>query len=145
MKEIKTEIIINAPKEKVWQTFVKVDNYKDWNPFIESITGNIEVGEQIAVHLTPPDGKAMTFKPTVLRFDENKEFRWIGKLFVKGIFDGEHYFQLIENQDGTTTFVHGEYFRGILVGLMGGILENTKIGFEMMNEALKKEVETTGA
>ena len=144
MKEIKTEITINAPKEKVWQTFTKVENYKDWNPFIESITGEIKVGEQIAVHLTHPDGKAMTFKPKVLVFEENKEFRWIGKLFFKGVFDGEHYYRLIDNQDGTTTFIHGEKFRGFLVGLMGSILDNTEKGFKMMNEALKKEVEKEG-
>ncbi len=141
MREIKTEITINAPKEKVWNTFTNTENYTAWNPFIESIKGDLKVGEQIAVNLTPPNGKAMTFKPNVLVFEKNKEFRWLGKLFIKGVFDGEHYFQLIDNQDGTTTFVHGEIFNGILVSLMGSILENTKIGFELMNEALKKEVE----
>jgi hypothetical protein len=143
MREIKTEITINAPKEVVWKTFSNFENYGKWNPFIESIIGEIKVGEQIKIRLTPPDAKAMTFKPKVLVFEENKEFRWLGNLFFKGIFDGEHYFQLIDNQDGTTTFVHGEKFKGILVGSMGSILENTKKGFEMMNEALKKEVEKT--
>ena len=144
MREIKTKITINASKEKVWNTFIKVEKYGEWNPFIESIHGNLQVGEQIEVRLTPPDGKAMTFKPTVLVFDENKEFRWLGKLFFKGVFDGEHYFQLIDNQDGTMTFIHGEKFKGFLVGLMGSILDNTKKGFELMNEALKKEVENSG-
>ena len=143
MKEIKTEIIINAPVEQVWKTFTEVENYAVWNPFIESIQGTLQVGEQIEVRLTPPDGNAMTFKPKVLVFNKNKEFRWLGKLFISGLFDGEHYYQLIDNQDGTTTFVHGEKFKGILVGLMGSILKNTVKGFEMMNEALKKEVEKT--
>ncbi len=145
MKEIKTTITINAPVEKVWKTFTNMENYKDWNPFIESISGELKVGEQIEVRLTPPDGKAMTFKPKVLVFDKNKEFRWLGKLFVKGLFDGEHYFELIGNQDGTTTFVHGEKFKGILVAMMGSILNNTEKGFKIMNQALKKEVENTKA
>lgn len=59
----------------------------------------------------------MTFKPTVLAFKHNKEFRWIGKLLFKGVFDGEHKFELIDNGNGTTIFNHSENFKGILVGL----------------------------
>lgn len=83
----------------------------------------------------------MTFKPEVLKVDVNKEFRWKGKLLLKGIFDGEHYFQLMDLGDGTTHFVHGESFIGLLVPLMGGALTKTKMGFELMNEALKRECE----
>ncbi|MGB0789268.1 MAG: SRPBCC domain-containing protein, partial [Marinirhabdus sp.] len=96
--------------KKVWETFFNTEKYRTWNPFIKSLTGNLEVGKQITVVLQPPGGREMTFKPKVLVFDKNKEFRWLGKIFIKGFFDGEHYFQFIDNQDGTTTFVHGEKF-----------------------------------
>ncbi len=142
MKEIKTEITINASAEKVWEIFTNVDKYAEWNPFIKSMKGNLKVSEQIEVLLQPPGSSAMTFKPTVLVFDKNKEFRWLGKLFFKGLFDGEHYFQLTENPDGSTTFVHGEKFSGILVPLLSKILGNTIKGFNQMNEALKNRAET---
>ena len=83
----------------------------------------------------------MTFKPLILKFEQNREFRWIGKLLFKGIFDGEHYFKLTDNNNGTTTFVHGEQFGGILVGFLGKTFEKTKSGFQLMNEALKEECE----
>ena len=143
MREIKTEITINASVEQVWETFINVEKYKTWNPFIKSLTGNLEVGNQITVLLQPPGGRQMTFKPKVLVFDKNKEFRWLGKILVKGIFDGEHYFQFIDNQNGTTTFIHGEKFNGVLVRFVGNILDSSKISFELMNDALKKEVEKT--
>ena len=47
-------------------------------------------------------------------FDNN----WIGKLFVKGIFDGEHYFLLESVGPNGTHFTQGENFTGILSGLM---------------------------
>jgi hypothetical protein len=141
MKELKTEITINARVDQVWKTFIDTEKYKKWNPFIKSLTGQLEVGKQITVLLQPPGGKVMTFKPKVLVFDENKEFRWLGKMLFKGFFDGEHYFQFIDNHDGTTTFVHGEKFNGIVVPFVGSILDSSKISFEMMNEALKREVE----
>ena len=91
--------------------------------------------------MQPPESKSMTFKPVISKFEKNKEFRWKGKLFFKGLFDGEHYFKLSDNKNGSTTFTHGENFGGILVGLLEKTLKNTKVGFELMNDALKKESE----
>jgi hypothetical protein len=141
--EIKTQIIINTTPGKVWAVLTDFENYSSWNPFIKSITGEPKVGSQITVSIMPPQGKKMTFKPTVLVFEHNKEFRWIGRLLFKGVFDGEHKFELIDNGNGTMIFNHGETFKGILAGLFKKQLENnTKKGFEMMNENLKKFIES---
>ena len=79
-KEIKTEILINASPEKVWKVFTDFHNYSKWNPFILSISGIAEVGNKIKVQLLPPGTKGMTFKPTVLVKQPQKEFRWLGRL-----------------------------------------------------------------
>lgn len=141
--EIKTQIMINATPEKVWRVLTDFKNYPNWNPFIKSISGEPQVGRQITVSIVSPEGKNMTFKPTVLAFEHNKEFRWIGTLLFKGLFDGEHKFELIDNGNGTTIFNHSETFKGLLVRLFKKQLENnTKKGFELMNENLKKQVES---
>ncbi|MDR7127973.1 hypothetical protein J2X69_000301 [Algoriphagus sp. 4150] len=140
--EIKTQIMINSTPDKVWTVLTDFENHTSWNPFIKSITGEPKVGSQIRVSISSPEGKRMTFKPTVLTFKHNKEFRWMGKLLFKGVFDGEHKFELIDNGNGTTNFIHSETFKGILVGLFRKKLENsTRKGFELMNESLKKLVE----
>ena len=142
--EIKTQITINATPDKVWAVLTDFKNYSNWNPFIKSIIGEPKVGSQITVSIVPPQGKKMIFKPTVLAFKHNNEFRWIGRLLVKGVFDGEHKFELIDNGKGKTIFHHSETFKGILVGFFKKQLENnTKKGFELMNESLKKRVENT--
>lgn len=141
-KIINTAITINARPEKVWAILTDFENYPNWNPFIKDITGEPKVGSKITVIITPPQGSTMTFKPTVLAFEQNKEFRWIGRLLFKGIFDGEHKFELTDNGNGTTTLNHSETFKGLLVGFFEKQLElNTKKGFEMMNESLKKKAE----
>ncbi|MFT5887128.1 MAG: hypothetical protein ACI9IP_003601, partial [Arcticibacterium sp.] len=43
--------------------------------------------------------------------------------------------------NGIIKFEHGEIFSGILVGLMPKLLVDTKLGFQQMNEALKKVCE----
>jgi hypothetical protein len=138
-KEVKTEILINATPEKVWEILTNFDNYPTWNPFIKSIEGEVKVGNKIKVSIQPPNSKAMTFKPRVLAFETNKEFLWLGHLLFTGLFDGEHKFELIDNGNGTTTFKQSEKFKGIFVGLLN--LENTKKGFEAMNEKLKEMAE----
>ncbi|MDY3521957.1 SRPBCC domain-containing protein [Riemerella anatipestifer] len=138
-KEIKTEILINATPEKVWSILTNFDNYPNWNPFIKSIKGEVKIGNKIKVSIQPPNSKEMTFKPRVLAFETNKELRWIGHLLFKGLFDGEHKFELIDNGNGTTTFKQSEKFKGIFVGLLN--LENTKKGFEAMNKKLKELAE----
>ena len=134
---IETRIQINAPAEKVWEIFSDFEQYPEWNPFVKSLTGEVAKEKQITAVLP-----GMTFKPTVLKFEKDKELRWLGKLFFKGLFDGEHYFILQKNEGGSTTFVHGENFSGLLVGLFRKKLETeTKAGFEEMNEALKARAE----
>jgi len=47
----------------------------------------IEAGSAIT---DPPGDACVTFKPVVKRVDLNRELRWLGRLIVPGLFDGEH-------------------------------------------------------
>lgn len=140
--EIKTDILIDATPSKVWAILTNFDNYPNWNPFIKSITGQVAVGNKITARIEPPDATAMTFTPKVLAFETNKEFRWLGHLLFAGLFDGEHKFELIDTQNGTTTFIQSESFKGILVPLFKKMLNtNTRNGFNLMNQKLKELAE----
>ena len=37
MRQISTEIEINAPVETVWSILTDFDKYPDWNPFVKSV------------------------------------------------------------------------------------------------------------
>ena len=116
-------------------------SFPEWNPFIRRITGTPTVGSRLEVTLEPPDGRAITLKPTVLKAHPNQELAWFGRLMLPGIFDGEHHFEL-QPRNGGTLFVQREAFKGILVPLVGGVLGKTRRGFEQMNAALKQRAET---
>lgn len=142
-KELITEIKINAKPAQVWAILTDFSSYPAWNPFIKSLTGDVQVGNTITARIEPPKASGMTFKPKVLSFEANKKFVWLGNLLIKGLFDGEHSFELIDNLDGTTTFIQSEKFEGILLPLFKKMLDvNTKEGFESMNKALKDRVES---
>jgi hypothetical protein len=141
MKNIQTEILILADTAKVWDVLMNFDSYPKWNPFITSISGERKLGNRLTVSINPPGGKGMTFKPNILTLEANKEFRWKGKLGINGIFDGEHYFILESVDKDITKFIHGEKFSGLLVTLVGKMLDKTQKGFQLMNESIKKECE----
>jgi len=136
-KQINTSITINATKEKVWKVLTDWEKYPEWNPFIKSIRGELKVGNRIQIQL-----QGMQFKPTILTLNENQELKWLGHLWFKGLFDGEHKFYLTDNGDGTATFEQSEIFSGVLVKLFSKSLDqDTKSGFEQMNRELKLRVE----
>ena len=142
MKHLKTEIIINAPAEKVWGIFIDNQKYPEWNPFIISVDKEYKEGEKLSVTLSQPDSKPMTFKPKCLKLEHKKELRWLGHLFIPGLFDGEHIFELERLDDGSTRFIQREEVRGILASLFWKMLDTkTRKGFEMMNEKLKELAE----
>ncbi|WP_411812625.1 SRPBCC family protein [Chryseobacterium scophthalmum] len=137
-----TDIIINSTPEKIWAVLTDFTNYPNWNPFITSLTGNFEVGKKIMVRIEPPEAKVNTFKPTVTAYEPKKKLSWLGVFLMRGIFDGEHKFELTDNENGTTTLVQSEHFIGILVPLFKKMLDNnTRRGFEAMNKKLKEQVE----
>jgi hypothetical protein len=142
-KEITTTILIQAKPAKIWQILMDFENYPTWNPFIIEISGNPKTGKSIQAKIQSPGSKLMIFKSIVLVNESKKEFKWKGKLLFRGLFDGEHCFQFIDNQYGSTTFIHSEKFAGILVPFLKKMLDtNTKNGFTLMNEAIKKRAES---
>ena len=140
MRRIETAIDIAAPPEAVWGVLVDFAAYPDWNPFIRRLQGEARVGARLEVTVQPPGGKPMTFKPTVLAAEPARELRWLGRVLMPGLFDGEHGFRL-EATAGGCRLHHGETFGGILVPLFGKMLDDTERGFAALNAALKERVE----
>lgn len=142
MRTIETAIEIDATPEAVWATLVDFESYPDWNPFITAAEGSLEAGARLRIHIQPPNGRGMGFKPTVTAAVPTERLEWLGRLGVRGVFDGRHEFRLEPLGDGRTRLVQRESFSGLLVGLL---LDEDDIsaGFEQMNEALKNRVEAT--
>jgi hypothetical protein len=141
-RTIERSVEINCPPDRVWAVLTDFPAHPDWNPFIQEISGNVRVGERLRVHIVPPGGRGMTFKPVVTAATPNREFGWLGKLGVKGLFDGAHSFHIEELPDGRSRVTQSETFSGVLVGLLGSGLDATADGFDQMNQALKQRCES---
>jgi hypothetical protein len=145
MRELRREIEIDAPPARVWEVITDFSAYAEWNPFIRRLSGELREGARLEVRIEPPGGRAMTFKPAVRAVEPNRELRWLGRLLVPGVFDGEHSLRIEPLDGGRSRFVQSERFSGVLVALVKGTMAKTEAGFEQMNAALKARVERASA
>lgn len=141
-KQLRTEIKIAASPERVWEVLTDLAAYPQWNPFMTQASGAPVQGERLTIQMRPEGGRAMTFRPTVREAVPGRHLRWIGHLFVPGIFDGEHSFTIEPLDDGGVRLVQQEDFRGVLVPLLARSLDRRTLpAFKRMNEALKLRAE----
>lgn len=140
MKDISSHITINAPRSLVWDVFLDFGNYPEWNPFIVEISGTAALGARLETTMLL-HGKPHQFHPKVIRFEPERELRWIGRFGMPGLFDGEHIFRFQEAGPERTVFTQGEKFTGLLVPFFRGSLRETEHSFDKLNVALKKRCE----
>ena len=145
MKELHSQIEIEASAERVWQVLTDFAAYPEWNPFIRRVNGRPELEEQLVVRMRPSGTRGLTFRPTVMRVEPNRQLRWLGHLIVPGLFDGEHIFEIEELDRDRVLFIQREVFNGLLVPLLARSLDrDTQRGFEEMNRALRERIEVGG-
>ena len=142
MQEIHSDIEIKAPATRVWQLLTDFNRFPEWNPFIRRAKGEVKAGALLEVRIQPSGASGMTFKPTVLKCEPNHELRWLGRLLIPGLFDGEHIFIIEAIDTDRVRFIQREVFTGLLVPLLLRSLgSGTQRGFEEMNWALKARAE----
>jgi hypothetical protein len=136
MRELEHTTDIKAPAATVWQVLAATEQYDQWNPFIPRLVGALRVGQRLTVTIRV-GRRTMTFRPIVEALDAGNLLRWRGRLLLPGLFDGEHELRVEATGRETSRFTQRETFRGILVPLLGRILDQTDAGFAAMNAALR--------
>lgn len=142
VKELSSEVEIEAPAERVWQILTDFARFPEWNPFIHELTGEAKEGGRLKVRIGASGTRPMSFNPKVLKVEQNRELRWLGRLWIPGLFNGEHSFTIEPLDEKRVRFVQREKFTGVLVPFMAKSLDrDASRGFEEMNRALKDRAE----
>jgi hypothetical protein len=144
--EIRSEIQMEATPDQVWQVLSDFGAYQEWNPAFVSVEGVAEEGTKLDIRFKLKGDRSIRMRPTVLVVEPGRELRWLGRLFVPGLFDGEHRFEIHEEAPGRVRFVQAERFRGLLVPFLKRLIEvDTVAMFERVNAALVERVEAVGS
>jgi hypothetical protein len=143
-RRIFTFIEIDSTPERVWEVLTDFDSYSEWNPFIRSISGPLREGARLEVYLSLGNGKPYRFTPRVTLIEEGRKLAWFGRTIVPRLFDGEHWFEVLPDNQGQCRFLHGELMTGLLSAplwqLIGDKIERR---FVEMNRAIKLRSETS--
>ena len=141
MKELRTEIEIQASPDKVWQALTSLDTYPDWNPFIHHAIGKANVGEKVDITFRS-GSKDMTLHCTVVKAEPNRELRWKYHVFLPSLWSGEHSFTIEPIGANQVRLIDKEIFTGLLIPLQAKDIDtNSRRDFEAMDKALKVRAE----
>lgn len=141
MKDLRTEIVIQASPEKVWQILTDLDKYPEWNPFICHAIGMAEIGKTVDIDFQP-NSKGLKLHCTVAQKHPNRDLSWKYHVYHPALFRGEHIFTIEPLGENRVRFIDREEFNGLLVPLQAKDIDtNTKKGFEAMDKALKARAE----
>jgi hypothetical protein len=140
-RSLQAEIEIRGTAEQVWAVLTDFAAYRDWNPFIVQGSGTALPGHRLELRMRL-NGRTTTFRPQVQEADPGRKLRWLGRLVMPGLFDGEHSFTIRPTGPGQVRLTQHEEFRGLLAPvLLAMIAKPTLASFQQMNQAVKARVE----
>ena len=140
--QLRTEVEIAAPAERVWAALTDFSRYPEWNPFMAHVEGELSVGSRLRVAFTTSEGGGWRQSPTLTMVEPGLELRWRSELWLRGLFDSEHFLSLSALESGNTRLVHGADLGGFLARFSGDRITQITRGCVGMNQALKRRVES---
>jgi hypothetical protein len=143
MQQLDAAAEIDAPPEKVWAVITDLSSFPLWNPFIVRADGELRPGGRLHVTLQVPEMRLVSFRPRLLVVEPGREIRWRGVTGLRGLFDGVHSLSVEPLPDGRSRFRTHEDVTGVLLPVLGRVMQRTQRGFELLAEAVKVRAEAS--
>jgi len=138
MREIRTEAVLDATPEAVWDVLTDLEAYAEWNPQTVDASGTVAGGERVELTVRPGGGRERTMTATVVEADPPRRLEWVSTLGSRWLFSARHTFELEPLEDGRTRLVNGERLTGVLVRF--AVPDDAESDYEAMNRALAERL-----
>lgn len=141
--EIREEIEIKASSDKVWETVISFENYNKWNTQLAFLGGKAKPNGKLHLKLSAEGASPYEFNSNISHWVVQKQFAWIAITGLPKIFDGEHFFELVDLGNEKTLLINREKYSGILSQLFRQLpmMKTAPNGFKKMNLELKNYIE----
>lgn len=135
-KSAHSELIINAPTEKVWAVLTDFKKYPEWNPTMQLVKGEVKEGNKVVYHFTQDEQNAYDINAKVQKVIPHKLLNQKGG--IPFILTFNHRYILEPQGEKTKMIIHEDY-GGIGVNFWSP--KKVEKAYERLNLALKKRVE----
>jgi hypothetical protein len=150
---IESECTIDAPINQVWKVLVNLENYGEWNPFVQEINANLQqIGSPVILHVDMNLKKRNNHKKVLVTKQElmtcNAEvhlLQWRGGVLGGSLLRNLRTQRLTAaggNGGEQTKYYTSDEFWGPLVHVVTWLHgENIQVGFDANAAALKERCE----
>jgi hypothetical protein len=144
---VQAETEINAPAAVVWAVLIDMEAYDAWSTMLHYRGGALAEGSTIQLRLSLPNGPSYSFAPRVIALEPERRFTWRAVTGLRGIFDGEHSFELTPLAGVRTFLRNSERYSGLLAPLFQRLpmMRDATTGFVAMNEEIRTRAEALNA
>jgi len=139
-REVKAEIEVHAAPQQVWTVLTDFAAYTIWNPYISPAKGQARPGTQLELTLHGGGG-SMTYEPTVVTAQPNRELSWSGRMIGAVMFERVQTFTIVSLGPHRVRLVAEERFKGLAVPLARSITDDAAHGLDIMSKALRTRAE----
>ncbi len=134
-KTVHTELIVPAEPREVWAVLSDGPGYKEWNPVLVPVEGELREGAKLKYSMTDGTGKKSIVSARVVRMIPERKLNQFGG--IPGILTFDHTWSLKPVKGGTLVVQHEEY-RGIWVPFWDASW--VEPAYKKANEALRERV-----
>lgn len=135
--EYEVSINIKASPARIWSLLTTASEFPKWNSTVQSIEGQIALGQVIQLRATVAPTRVFKLKVSELV----PEQRMVWNDGTAPIFTGVRTYTLRPQQDASTDFSMTEVFRGLMLPMIAGSLPDFGPIFEQYAADLKRAAE----
>lgn len=142
-KSAYSEIVVTAPRERVWDVITDLGAYPEWNPVVTQATGKLAEGESLEVELSESGGDSNAAELEVVIFRPMRKLRWQERLLVPGLRDREYEIIVAPAGEGRWRVVQRERIEGVAAPFTS--IDSIDEGLDRIARALKKRAEAVSS
>ncbi|HJV34511.1 SRPBCC domain-containing protein [Geomonas sp.] len=139
MTELRTEIALKAPAERLWELLSDFTLYPQWNPLIVQAQGEATEGTRLEMTVQLPAIPPFPIKPTLLCADPQCRLLWRHSLAFPALMCWSYGLELEQLDQGRLKLVQKSTFGGLLGPLFTFALRRSvEQGMSEFNKAVAR-------
>lgn len=142
-RDVRAEVEIDAPPERVFDILTDLDRYAEWNPFTPHVESSLQVGDPVHLHVRLGTGTRLSHRVEYVTAHE-RPYRlcWGASIGARFLVRADRCQTLTALEGGGTRYLCSDRITGWLTPIVIRFFgESMRRGFEDCALALKKRAE----